>query len=225
MPQFGLSVLFALIAAIGACIAVWNGWPQTEPLSLVRQSKPVLSLSSRSERTTYEIEVSGSTHVLTATLPYSYPSFISPQVEWSFEVSDGMRHRWLCKGLILKWEMLSHEDTLLKVHEEFAQTTPYEVIPGSSYRIVKHWWVEKQQSKDSMTQKLHLYLISNDANRVLAEHQLTIVVNVVVLDGEPPKWISPPRHAPITTQNQEPLSPYLSPETLFQKSESLGTDN
>ncbi|MBC8352327.1 MAG: hypothetical protein H8E66_10080 [Planctomycetes bacterium] len=141
---------------------------------------PVLVLRSRAERQSYEISQSGSTHILRVTFDEeSYPSKIYPKIDWAFQLSDGTEENWRCHGLVVKWEFDSEANEFLKVCDGIQGTGPYELIPGASYRIVKHWWVEKH-SQNSVTQKLHLYLISNDANRVLAEHQLTIVVNVVV---------------------------------------------
>lgn len=220
MLRFRLSTALALIAVIAVATAVWVSFGSIDrSVKLVDQTPPVLGLGGRSETQSYEFAHSGTTHTLTVTFTEgSFPSQIYPQIEWAFEVSDGTEHRWLCNGLVVRWEMNSADDGFLTVDDVFEGNTPYEVIPGPSYRIVKYWWVSNS-SKTSIEQNLHFYLIANDSNNILAEHRLTIVVNVVVPNEElkqlttpMPDSVSPPDEI----SNDPPNGPL---STLFQRGE------
>ncbi|MDA1054585.1 MAG: hypothetical protein O3C40_29490 [Planctomycetota bacterium] len=180
MFRFRLSTLLVTFAGVGAALAAWVSYTNVEhSVTLVSQSEPVLTVKTRSERQSYEFSKAGTTHSLTVTFAEPYPSDIWPVIKWTFKVSDGAGHNWLCKGIAVRWEMLSLDDGFLKINDVFQGNTPYEVIPGSSYRIVKYWWVSNS-SRTSITQNLHFYLIANHSNRILAEHRLTVIVNVVV---------------------------------------------
>jgi len=184
--QFRLSTLFIAFAVIAAFVGMWHSYAQVDrSVKLIRQSEPELTTHRRAARQSYDLSQSGSTYTFTVSFAdKSYPSQICPQIEWTFQLSDGSSRSWLCNGLVVQWEIDSDGNEFLEISDVFQGNTPYEVVSGASYRIVKHWWVEPQKSPNSLTQKLHLYLIANGSERILAEHQLTIVVNVVVPNND-----------------------------------------
>jgi len=176
----------AFVALVGGSVAAWLSYANSDrTVSLVSQTTPVLAVRSRSAGQSYELSQTGTTHTLTVTLgKESYSPQIFPRLEWTFRLSDETGHDWICKGLVLRCVKTSPDDVFLMVDEDFEGNTPYEVVHGKSYRIVKHWWVSNVSQK-SVTQQLHLYLIANDSKKILAEHRMTIVVNVVVPERKP----------------------------------------
>lgn len=111
MKQLRLSTAFALIAVLASAIAAWVSYDRIDrSITLVHQSKPILSVGGKSDRQTYENANTGSIHSLTVTFTeQDYPSQLFPQIEWTFRVSNGTEQHWICKGLVLRWEMNSDD--------------------------------------------------------------------------------------------------------------------
>lgn len=174
--QFRLATVIAIVTAIAAALTIWITLSnQHRSIELTSQSSPILTHSARSERQTYAISKSGNSYTLRSTSLENYPSQIWPRIEWSFALSDGSTFdSWRCDDLAVRWDT-----TQLLLDNGIACGKPYDEENHGAFRIVKYWW-PSDQTTNSITQELHIYLIENEFERILAEHKLSLVVVVDV---------------------------------------------
>ena len=179
--QYRLSTVFSAAAAVCAILAVWIAYNSRDrSLKLESQSLPRLSLSARSERQEYELEQNENTLTVRSTFESNYPSQVWPRVEWSFRLSNGVAiDRWKCDDLVLDWDMQS-----LTATQGLSRGIPHETEVYEGFTIEKYWWISESDPQH-VVQNLHIFLIENERRRILAEHKLKIVVDVVVPPGAP----------------------------------------